>query len=350
MNKFEHHSAGAAATTASDAGEPVPSGTNRNGSSGASPAGTGPAGGSPPDAAPPQDAARRWSFNIDPRFLSPLLITCILLVGQLTFGVLESWGRTFLAIGSAIVAEVVLGKLMVGRVPHLSSAYITGISVGILLRSPFYWPFALCSVLSIMTKYVLRWQNRHLWNPSNFGVSALLFLYPTAVAGLSIQWGNFVWPMLVIWTLGTLIISKVKRFHICLTYVVSFVALAWVRSLITGTPFLAAVAPLTGPMYQLFVFFMITDPRTTVTSKRGQCVVVFLVAVVEMLLRLGEFIYAPFYALFLVGPAALALELALRKREAARSHAGPPSGSESVGTIQAGTPAASEASLSPSRV
>jgi hypothetical protein len=266
--------------------------------------------------AEPRAASWTSVLKFDNRFLSPILITCILLVGQFTYGILESWSRTFLAIGTAIICELVLGKVMVGRFPHLASAYISGISVGILIRSPFFWPYALCSALSIASKYVLRWQNRHLWNPSNFGVSAMLFLYPAAVAGLSIQWGNFVWPMLVVWCLGSIVISKVKRFHICLTYVVSFVILAAVRSLITGVPFLANVSPLTGPMYQLFVFFMITDPRTTVSSTRGQCVVVFLVAVVEMLLRLAQVIYAPFYALFLVGPAALAIELAWKKRHA----------------------------------
>ena len=55
-------------------------------------------------------------------------------------------------------------------------------------------------------------------------------------------------------------------------------------------------------MYQLFIFFMVTDPKVAVRSKLGQVVVVVLVAFVEMLLRLNEVIYAPFYALFLVGP------------------------------------------------
>jgi Na+-translocating ferredoxin:NAD+ oxidoreductase RnfD subunit len=71
-------------------------------------------------------------------------------------------------------------------------------------------------------------------------------------------------------------------------------------------------------MYQLFVFFMITDPSTTVRSKQGQCLVAFLVAVVEMLLRLAQVIHAPYYALFLVGPTALAIETA-RGRGAACS-------------------------------
>lgn len=256
----------------------------------------------------------RKMFTLDNRYLAPGLITIILLGGHLSFGILENWTSTLLAIGVCIVCEVALGLLIVGRIPHLASAYITGISVGILIRSPYAWPYALCSALSIGSKYVLRWRNRHLWNPSNFGVSAVLFLCAPVAAGLSIQWGNFMWPMLVVWCLGSLIIARLKRFHICLTYVASFIAFSGVRSLITGHSFLTSVAPLTGPMYQLFVFFMITDPRTTVSTKRGQCVVAFLVAAVEMILRLFEFIYAPFYALFLVGPVALAWELVRQER------------------------------------
>lgn len=255
----------------------------------------------------------REFFSMRNRFLAPLLITCILLAGQLTFGMLESWTRTGLAIVTAIAIELFLCRAMTGKWPHLASAYITGISVGILVRSPFYWPYVLCAGLSIMSKYVLRWRGRHLWNPSNFGISAMLFLYPAAVASLSIQWGNSFLPMVVVWCLGSLIIYRLKRFHICLSYVGAFLALSLARSLITGKPWLASVAPLTGPMYQLFVFFMITDPPTTVSTKRGQCVVAALVALAEMLLRLGEVVDAPYYALFLVGPVAKAIELAMSR-------------------------------------
>jgi Na+-translocating ferredoxin:NAD+ oxidoreductase RnfD subunit len=53
---------------------------------------------------------------------------------------------------------------------------------------------------------------------------------------------------------------------------------------------------------------MVTDPKTAVRTKRGQVIVVVLIAFVEMLFRLAEVIYAPFYALFIVGPAALLIE------------------------------------------
>jgi enediyne biosynthesis protein E5 len=84
--------------------------------------------------------------------------------------------------------------------------------------------------------------------------------------------------------------------------------------LITGDSWWAEVAPITGPMYQLFVFFMVTDPKTTVKSKKWQCIVVFIVAFVEMLLRLNHVIYAPLYALFIVGPAAMLIEIWLESR------------------------------------
>jgi len=248
------------------------------------------------------------------RYLAPLFITCSLLVGHLFYGILESYERTALAIGAALVAELILGRIFFGKWLNLASAYITGISVGILLRSPAFWPFALCSVLSIMSKYVLRVKDRHLWNPSNFGICALLLLAPDVVAALSIQWGNFIWPMLVIWILGSMIIWRAQRFHISFTYVLSFFLFAFLRSWITGHPWQAEVAPLTGPMYQLFVFFMITDPKTTVRSKTWQCVVVILVAFAEMLLRLNEVIYAPLYALFIVGPTAMLIEMWLESR------------------------------------
>ena len=270
---------------------------------------------------PALDVPRPRRFRFDNRYIAPLFITCILLVGHLSYGILESYEKTALAIVSAILAELILGRIFFGKWLNLASAYISGISVGILLRSPAFWPYALCSVISIMSKYVLRVKGRHLWNPSNFGICVLLFLAPETVASLSIQWGNFIWPMLVIWILGSIIIWRAKRFHISATYVLSFFAFAFLRSWITGHPWQAEVAPITGPMYQLFVFFMVTDPKTTVRSKTGQCVVVILVAFMEMLLRLNQVVYAPLYALFIVGPTAMLIDIWLESRHATSAQA-----------------------------
>jgi hypothetical protein len=252
--------------------------------------------------------------RFDRRYLAPALITCVLVAGQISFGFLESWSRTFLAIATAILVELVVGRVLYGKWPHLASAYISGISVGILVRSPAFWPYALCSAISITSKYVLRVEGRHIWNPTNFGVVAMLVLAADTVASLSVQWGNNLVPMVVVWMFGAVILWMVDRLHITLTYVASFLFFAVIRAGITGHPLLSEIAPLTGPMYQLFIFFMITDPKTTVGPKWAQSLVAFLVAAVEAVFRLMELVHAPFYALFVVGPAANLIEIALTKR------------------------------------
>jgi enediyne biosynthesis protein E5 len=267
----------------------------------------------------PPATRRKKLLSLDNPYVVPVFITGILLVGHLTFGILEGYDKTLLAIAVAIAIELALGRVFYGKWVHPASAYITGISVGILVRSPAYWPYALCSAISITSKYVLRVNGRHLWNPSNFGISAMLFLAGQTVGSLSIQWGNYLWPMLVIWMLGALIIWRLHRFHITMTYVVAFVVYALIRSWLTGSPWQAEIAPITGPMYQLFIFFMITDPKTTVRSKRGQCVVALAVASLEMILRLYQNVYAPYYALFIVGPTALLIEMWLASRAARAS-------------------------------
>jgi enediyne biosynthesis protein E5 len=243
----------------------------------------------------------QWNKNYF-KYVPPLFITLILTIGQLFFGMLDSYTNIVVSICTAILTEILLASLVLGTWKNLASAYITGISVGILIRSNVVWPYVMTAVISIMSKYVLQYKGKHLWNPSNFGVSWMLFMAPLSVAGLSIQWGNNLLPMAVIWTLGLLIVKRAKRLHVTVTYVTSFILLAYVRSLITGDAFVAELSPLTGPMYQLFIFFMITDPPTSVSGRRGQILVAILIALVEFILRLNGFIYAPFYALFLVGP------------------------------------------------
>jgi hypothetical protein len=90
-------------------------------------------------AAGPLPGGNQW-LRLDNRFLPPLLITLILISAHLSFGILESYQRTALAILTAIGAELIMGRLTYGRWPSPASAYITGISVGILVRSPFVGP------------------------------------------------------------------------------------------------------------------------------------------------------------------------------------------------------------------
>jgi Na+-translocating ferredoxin:NAD+ oxidoreductase RnfD subunit len=272
---------------------------------------------------------------VSKRYFAPILNTVILVGAHVSFGILGTWEVIAVAIGTSVAIELALGRLVHQTWVNPSSAYISGISVAILVRSPDLWPYVVCAMLSIASKYVLRYRGRHLWNPSNFGICAILLLAPFAVAPLSIQWGNNLWPMLVIWTIGLVAIWRLKRAHVTLSYGAAFFVFAGVRSWVTGDPYLAEVAPITGPMYQLFALFMITDPKTTVRSYKGEIAVAVAVAFVEMLFRFGESVYAPFYALAVVGPAAMLIESWWSARTESRTRSRTEGHPEAHGLVEA---------------
>ena len=275
-----------------------------------------------PAQAPVRTGGTAWSLSrIDPKYLIVFLITLVLVVGEARYSILGGYNRLATTLGICVATEVFLSWFLRGRVVNISSAYITGISLALLIKpqANILWPFALGAFLAIASKYVLTYRERHLWNPSNFAIALLLLLAPGSVAVLSHQWGNDLGTNLVIWAFGLVIAWRARVLHVTLTYVACFVVFAIVRHFIVGGPLLAEIAPITGPMYQLFVFFMVTDPRTTVGTRRGRILVVGLVALVETIIRLGgDFQIAwlrPFYpsppllALAIVGPIAMWCDL-----------------------------------------
>jgi hypothetical protein len=262
----------------------------------------------------------------DPRFYAPILITYILALGDISFGILEThhsellsrmtdgrittYNPTFLAIVATCVLELILSRFLTGKWPHLASAYISGISVGILIKSPELWPFILCGLISITSKYVLRVSGRHLWNPTNFGVCLMLLLAAKQVAVLSVQSGNEWWPVLLIWVLGSLILYRFKLLHIPLVFVAAFIPLSFLRSPYTGNTWQTEIAPMTSTMFQLYIFFMITDPKTITKTRGRQCLVALIIAILETVLRLVfRDIYSLLHALFIAGPAANLIEI-----------------------------------------
>jgi Na+-translocating ferredoxin:NAD+ oxidoreductase RnfD subunit len=261
-----------------------------------------------------RNALVRWwerASKIDPRYLIAFLITLVLLAAQLRYHMLGSYDRLVVALGVCLVTEALLSWFDRGKVVNLLSAYISGISLTLLVKPQggALWPFALGGFLAISSKYVLRYRDNHLWNPTNFAVAALLLLAPDRVSVLSHQFGNDLTTNLVIWIFGLVIAARVGVLHITLTYVASFLLLNSVRAAALGMPVLPEIAPITGPMYQLFVFFMITDPRTIVRGRRQQIVVAILIAVMETLIRFASDKGWPLPTAFNVAPAFLALAL-----------------------------------------
>jgi Na+-translocating ferredoxin:NAD+ oxidoreductase RnfD subunit len=254
---------------------------------------------------------RSWrrGSRVDPRILIALLITLVLVAAQFRYHMTGGYDRLVLALAVCTASEALLSWFDRGRIVNLQSAYISGISLTLLLKPQggALWPIALGGFLAISSKYVLRYRDTHLWNPTNFAVSALLLAAPDRVSVLSHQFGNDLVTNLVIWTFGLVIAARVGVLHITLTYVASFLLLNSVRALSLGQPVLPEIAPITGPMYQLFVFFMITDPRTVVRGRRRQIVVAVLIAVAETVIRFASDQGWPLPTAFNAAPAFLAL-------------------------------------------
>ncbi len=272
----------------------------------------------------PQAFVPRWRSklrHVDPRYLIAFLITLVLVMAQLRYHIVGGYERLVIALLTCTATEALLSRFMRGRITNLQSAYISGISLTLLLKPQggAVLPFVLGGFLAISSKYVLQYRKNHLWNPTNFAITTLLLAAPNRISILSQQWGNDVLTNGVIWAFGLAIAARVKVLHLTLTYIASFLILSTARALLLHEPILPEIAPLTGPMYQLFIFFMITDPRTIVRDRKQQMAVVMIIAVVEALIRVASdrglplptaFGVAPaFLALAIVGPIAKAIDL-----------------------------------------
>ena len=257
------------------------------------------------------EARPRSPARIDPRYLIAFLITLVLLAAQFRYHMVGGYERLATALATCLLVEALLSWFVRGRVVNLQSAYISGLSLTLLLKpqAGVLWPFVVGGFLAIASKYVLQYRNNHLWNPTNFAISALLLVAPGTVSILSHQWGNDLATNLVIWAFGLAIVARVGVLHISLSYVIAFLLLNGLRSVVMGQPILPEIAPITGPMYQLFVFFMITDPRTVVRSRRSQILVVIIIALFESLIRFASDQAWPLPLAFSVAPAFLALAI-----------------------------------------
>lgn len=260
----------------------------------------------------PKPKGRWW---LQPRWLITYLITLLLVTGQMNFDILRTLWVLPVALGSAVAAELLFSWLVRGKVGSIQSAYISGTSTVIMIKAGVLWPYALCALIAVASKYALTYRKHHLWNPTNFAIAALLL--STSVPVLSVQMGNTPWIVAIVWAVGLVIVSRAGVLHLTLTYLVAFTAFAALRTALTGVPFATEMAPLTGAMYQFFAFFMITDPPTTVSTRKGRITVVCVIAAVECAIRLLS-VYPelrpllaapPIFALAMVGPVAKWIDL-----------------------------------------
>ena len=225
----------------------------------------------------------------DPRLHLAGVIITLQVLGQAAFGFSVSIAQILVAIGTCAVLEVGIAFFRQHVVMWPASALLTGNGVAFILRVPGTphgdwwslhgaWIFAATAAVSLLSKHLVRWRGRHIFNPSNFGlVLCFLLLGENRAEPLDFWWGPMsLWLALAIALIvvgGLTILSRLRLLVIAGGFWLAFAAgigvvaasghsmtARWHLGPISGWSFWWLLV--TSPEILIFLFFMITDPMT----------------------------------------------------------------------------------------
>ena len=158
------------------------------------------------------------------------------------------------------------------------SALISGLSLCLLLRTNSLALAAAGAVVTIAGKFTLRWRGKHIFNPTNFGLVAMMLATNGAVWVSPGQWGNVAFFGFLMVCIGGLVVMRAARSDVTLAFLGFYLALMFGRSLWLGEPMTIPFHRLQSGALLLFAFFMISDPKTTPDSRAGRVLFAALVA------------------------------------------------------------------------
>jgi Na+-transporting NADH:ubiquinone oxidoreductase subunit NqrB len=181
------------------------------------------------------------------------------------------------------------------------SPLITSLSLCLLFKTNFIWFYALAGVVAMATKFLIRWDNKHLFNPANAAIVIGLVVLPNNVWVSPGQWGSALWLGFGLLCFAALVLNRSKRADIALFFLGSWLFLLFARALWLGDPIDIPLHNAQSGALLIFAFFMISDPMTTPDHRLGRFVFAFTVAVIAYVMQyVFQIREAIFYALFLV--------------------------------------------------
>jgi len=182
-----------------------------------------------------------------------------------------------IAIAGALLTQVICCRIS-GVPLDLKSPLITGLSLSLLLRADALWLHAAAAVIAIGSKFVLRIDGKHVFNPAGLAIVVLLF----SSKGVWIspgQWGTEIWFGSLAGLFAILVLSASRRADIAVYFFFSHAALLLLRAAWLGDPLAIPLHQLQSGSLLIFTFFMISDPRTTPDSRLGRLLFAVTVAV-----------------------------------------------------------------------
>ena len=206
----------------------------------------------------------RLPFSVlfrDPRHYQILTLGGLLVFGWST-GAFEIAPAQFMAIAVAACATQALGSFLIAVKPDFRSALITTLSLSLLLRADAVWPLAIAAAIAIGSKFALRLNGKHIFNPANVAMVSML-LASDAVWTTPGQWGTAIWFAALLAGAGLFVTYRSARFDVPLIFLAAFAALLFARAFWLGDPLSIPLLRLQNGALILFAFFMISDPKTT---------------------------------------------------------------------------------------
>jgi enediyne biosynthesis protein E5 len=229
-------------------------------------------------------------------------LSLLLAFGLLKLGFDQPLIALPLILGTTLATQAVAGRLVGLDTFDPLSPLITGLSLTILLRAsdPLWLAFA--AMIAIASKFVLRIDGRHIFNPANFALGVMLLA--TDVAWISpAQWGSATWAAFLFLSLAVLVLSRAQRGDIAVAFLAAYVVILFGRALWLGDPMTIPLKQMQSGGLLLFAFFMISDPKTTPDRRSMRVVYAVLVAAVAAYIQFA--LYRPqglVLALFLLSP------------------------------------------------
>ena len=182
------------------------------------------------------------------------------------------------------------------------SALITCFGLSILLRADTAWVHPVAATIAVGSKFALRVNGKHVYNPANLGVMAALLLLPGSWISPG-QWGSDLALACWVVALGGTVARRAHRWDISWTFLACFLGCAALRVAWLGQSWAVFVHQLQSGALLLFAFFMISDPMTIPDRAGARILYACLVAVVAFCWQFALFRpNALVWSLFLATP------------------------------------------------
>lgn len=214
--------------------------------------------------------------NLDPRLYQIGALSLLLLYGLMALDFDTTWFRAALVIGGAIGTQWLCSRIWKVRFDPRSAA-ISGLSLALLLRTSSILLLLAGALIAVGSKFVIRWRGKHIFNPTNFAIVALMLATPGVWVSPG-QWGNVAFFGFLITCLGGLVVNRASRSDVTYAFIVAWSAVLIGRSLWLGEPMTIPLHRLENGALLLFTFFMISDPKTTPDSRAGRILFAVMVA------------------------------------------------------------------------